>query len=588
MNLSGTDVRYTIGADTSPYKRAMERLKGDTSDATATIKKAWAAIGVAGVAALGAITAAVVSGTKSMAEYERLQLRTNALIKATGSAAGFTTKELTDFASALDLKTLADRNMIMESINVMQTFKSVQGDVFTRSIELSQDLSEVLGTDMKSSVVMLGKALEDPIRGLSALRRVGVSFTKTEEDQIKALVEANKAFEAQSKILDTLSGQVGGAGEGAAGGLAGQIDTLNYRWRELTEAMTNTSAAVAGISAINKTLETMTNLLQPSKLAKAQEFFRSGYFSTEQYKAFIDASPDQRQKMLDQVQAGWMSPHESWRLGVAQSGTGVTAQPQLPEPPPETAETPWYKYEPSKEREEIIKMRMDRIQDEVRADIEEREQMWAEMREADLEAASAYDEALIQGHWETEKAMLDITKDFNKQQEEDTYRLSRSRRAAWDATLSFIDSAIEISTATGDKQNKKQFDQQKKLSMGLAVISTAAGAARAYEDYSYPYSLIISAAVIAAGMAQVANIQRQDYASGTSGLSIPGGGPAGDTGISSDPAYADGGSRPSLNINIEGDFIGDELYIDRLVDLINDAADRDVYVNQSRYSGSIA
>ena len=161
------------------------------------------------------------------------------------------------------------------------------------------------------------------------------------------------------------------------------------------------------------------------------------------------------------------------------------------------------------------------------------------------------------------------------------------------STLDIDGRSVEVVAATespvtheGDKQNKKQFEQQKKLSMGLAVISTAAGAARAYQDYQYPYSLIVAAAVVAAGMAQVANISRQDYAGGVSGISIPGGGTS-DSGISIDPAYGDKSGRPSLNITIEGDFIGDEAYIDKLVDRINDAADRDAYVNQSKYAGSI-
>jgi hypothetical protein len=589
MNVSGTDVRYTIGADTSPYQRAVQRIKSDTQDATAVIGKAWSAIGVAGVAALGSITAAIVSGTKSMAEYERLQLRTSALIKATGNAAGFTTKELTDFASALDLKTLADRNMIMGSINVMQTFKKVQDDVFLRSIELSQDLSEVLGTDMKSSVVMLGKALEDPIQGISALRRVGVSFTDTEKEQIKALMEANNLFGAQSKILDTLAGQVGGAGVGAAGGLSGQIDTFNFRLRQLTETMSNTSAAVAGISAINRALETMINLLQPDKLSKAQEFFRSGYFTTEQYKAFLDASPENRQKMLEQVQAGWTSPHEQWRLGVSQGGTGVSSTVggvQMPAKTTNEQDVPWWMYESTKEKADVIQQRMDYIQDQVRADIEEHKKLQEDLHEYDIEMASRYDDALIQGHWETEKAMYEITKDYNQRQEEDTYRVTRSRTAAWDATLSFVSSAVEFATSSSDKQNKKQFEQQKTMSTGLAIISTAAGAARALSDYQYPYSLIVMGAVLAAGLVQIQRIQSQSYNGGSSGLSAPGGGSVSNQ--STEPAYGDSGGRPSLNINIEGDFIGDEAYIDKLVDMINDAADRDVYVNQSKYAGSIS
>jgi hypothetical protein len=105
----------------------------------------------------------------------------------------------------------------------MQTFRAVSGDTFDRSIELSVDLAEVLGTDLRSQVVQLGKALEDPITGLTALRRVGVSFTESQKEQIKTLVASGEALKAQGIILDTISKQVGGAAEGAAGGLSARL-----------------------------------------------------------------------------------------------------------------------------------------------------------------------------------------------------------------------------------------------------------------------------------------------------------------------------------------------------------------------------
>ena len=211
---SGTDVRYTIGADTTKYDRAMDHIRSVGTSTTDALIKGFKGLGIAGAAAIGAM---VVSGTKSMAELDRLTRRTQSLIKATGDAAGITADEMISFAKALDLATLADRNQIIESINVLQTFKSVQGDVFKRAIRLSQDLSETLGVDLRGQTVQLGKALEDPITGLTALRRVGVTFTDSEKEVIKALTEANKKFEAQGKILDAIQGQVGGAGEAAAG-----------------------------------------------------------------------------------------------------------------------------------------------------------------------------------------------------------------------------------------------------------------------------------------------------------------------------------------------------------------------------------
>ena len=75
----------------------------------------------------------------------------------------------------------------------------------------------------------LGKALEDPIVGLGALRRVGVSFTDAQKEMIKVLTMTGRKAEAQRIILDALDQQVGGAGVKAATGLAGAVDSLREK-----------------------------------------------------------------------------------------------------------------------------------------------------------------------------------------------------------------------------------------------------------------------------------------------------------------------------------------------------------------------
>ncbi len=89
---------------------------------------------------------------------------------------------------------------------------------------LAQDLSAVFGQSLTSSVTQLGKALEDPIQGISALRRVGVSFNATQREMIEEMVKAGDVAGAQKLILETLAKQVGGAGEAEASGLAGAFD----------------------------------------------------------------------------------------------------------------------------------------------------------------------------------------------------------------------------------------------------------------------------------------------------------------------------------------------------------------------------
>ena len=63
----------------------------------------------------------------------------------------------------------------------MLTFTGVGKDVFPQAIQTVLDMSQALGQDLKSSTVQLGKALNSPIDGITALSRVGVSFTDAQK-----------------------------------------------------------------------------------------------------------------------------------------------------------------------------------------------------------------------------------------------------------------------------------------------------------------------------------------------------------------------------------------------------------------------
>lgn len=214
---------------------------------------------LAGVAAtsLGAAIAgvtAIMSGAMSVySEVERRQAKTEALLRATGHSAGFAGFELDSMARSVALATLASTDDIREAQDVLLTFRNVRGAVFKETISLSQDLAVVIGGTAKTAALQLGKALEDPITGMTALTRSGISFSQAEKDLVKELINANRTLDAQELILKKVRAQVGGAGEGEAGGLAGAVDTLGQRWEETLEKIGRTSGVTdtAG-RALNK------------------------------------------------------------------------------------------------------------------------------------------------------------------------------------------------------------------------------------------------------------------------------------------------------------------------------------------------
>jgi phage-related protein len=90
--------------------------------------------------------------------------------------------------------------------------------------------------DTKNAAIMLGKALNDPIGGVSALRRVGVQLNDTQEAQVKKLMATNDIMGAQKIILGELKTEVGGSAEAYGKTFAGSLEKLKGTFGNLEEA----------------------------------------------------------------------------------------------------------------------------------------------------------------------------------------------------------------------------------------------------------------------------------------------------------------------------------------------------------------
>lgn len=226
-----------------------------------------AALGLFSVGVAG-LTLGLYKSIQAFSDLEQRQLKTEALLKATGHSSGFTGEQLDRMARRVALNTLASTEQINSAINVLQTFRTVSGPIFEETIVLSQDLAAVMGTDAKQAALQLAKALEEPTIGLSALRRSGVSFSATEKELIKDLAETNRLAEAQAMILAKVRQQVGGAGSAEAGGLAGSVDTASQRWTEFLEALGKTGPVAETskwwIDQIAGSLDGMRQLIDPT------------------------------------------------------------------------------------------------------------------------------------------------------------------------------------------------------------------------------------------------------------------------------------------------------------------------------------
>jgi phage-related minor tail protein len=171
--------------------RSAEALHGTMSKVGTVL----AGVAAGGVLALGA---AMVQGVKDAESYQSLQLKSAAVLKSTGNVAGTSVKQIDGLAASLESMSGVDEELIINSQNVLLTFTKVRNeagkgnDIFTQGTKAALNLSTALGTDLQASTIQVGKALNDPIKGVTALQRVGVSFTAAQKDQIAAMVKSRR------------------------------------------------------------------------------------------------------------------------------------------------------------------------------------------------------------------------------------------------------------------------------------------------------------------------------------------------------------------------------------------------------------
>lgn len=203
---------------------------------TRGVAKMRTAIGLLKFAIAGILAGGAFAKVSSIfIEQEKQQNKLQAVLKATGFAAGFSRKELEDMASGLQKVTTFGDESILSMQSVLATFKNVKGDNFERATKAILDMATVMDTDFKGASVQLGKALNDPIKGLTALSRVGVSFTAEEEALIKKMMKMNDIAGAQRVILNALETQFGGAASKVRDSFGGAVEATKNSWGDLME-----------------------------------------------------------------------------------------------------------------------------------------------------------------------------------------------------------------------------------------------------------------------------------------------------------------------------------------------------------------
>lgn len=156
-------------------------------------------------------------------EAEQTGAQMNAVLKSTHGAAGMTAKQLDALAAAQQGVTTYSENTTKQAENMLLTFTGIGKKVFPQTIQATEDMATAMHMDATQAAMTLGKALNDPAKGLSRLTKQGVTFTDSQKKQIQAMQKTGNVAGAQSIILQEVEREFGGSAKAAGQTVSGQM-----------------------------------------------------------------------------------------------------------------------------------------------------------------------------------------------------------------------------------------------------------------------------------------------------------------------------------------------------------------------------
>jgi uncharacterized membrane protein len=221
-----------VGTGLDKFKQELAQAETKSQKAGLVIKKAF----LPATAALGAFGGFMIGAAKGAEDARIANEKLGSVLDTMGF--GSATDRVAAYAESLEKTVAVDADVIKGAQTQLGTFKNLAktvnttGGVFDRATVAVLDM-QAAGVGGANSAIALGKALEDPVKGITALAKSGVTFTDQEKEKIKALTESGDLLAAQDLILQAIEGQVGGTAAASASSfdkmkfaLAGVSDTF--------------------------------------------------------------------------------------------------------------------------------------------------------------------------------------------------------------------------------------------------------------------------------------------------------------------------------------------------------------------------
>ena len=196
--------------------------------------KGLAGFAAAGFALIGGVSF-LQDSAEAFNEADKASAQLNATLESTGFAAGRTKEQLDAQAESLMKVSTFDDDAITGAQSLLLTFTNIRGEILDKTTPAILDLATKMGGDLKGATIQVGKAMNDPIKGITALSRAGVSFSQSQKDVIKKMQETGDLAGAQTIILNELNKEFGGSAQADANTYGGQMTILKNEFANVKE-----------------------------------------------------------------------------------------------------------------------------------------------------------------------------------------------------------------------------------------------------------------------------------------------------------------------------------------------------------------
>jgi hypothetical protein len=173
--------------------------------------------------AISSVVEEVKKWNSAFYESEEQVAKLGQVIHSTGADLWTTADQMTQYATRMEKATKYSDEQIIEAQSVLLGFRSITGETFDRTMTALMDMTAVMGGDLAGAANILGKAIDTPVQGMSALSKQGFVFTEQEKELVRQLEEAGNHLEAQQYIIEAVEG----AFQGAAGAISDAASATN-------------------------------------------------------------------------------------------------------------------------------------------------------------------------------------------------------------------------------------------------------------------------------------------------------------------------------------------------------------------------